>query len=159
MNQLKESSQKAYNVRQLCNHLDRFMLEYYFEPYPYRFDFHYRKILVFDAQSDAYLFLTPMEDYKKSFVLSDILPDIYRNVPKLPRCNFNEAKDELHRQLDTFSETAILNGISLVYEYVDEQTNDNEKLFVSTDGCESVQAVMDEIDAANRPFDLLFPQT
>ena len=82
MKQLKESTQRRYTIRQLCNHLERFILEHYPQPYPYRFDFHYRKILVFDAKADAYLFLTTMEDYKKSFVLSDILPDIYRNVPK-----------------------------------------------------------------------------
>ena len=58
------------------------MLEYYLDPYPYRFDFHYRKIYAYDSKADAYLFLTAMEDYQKSFVLSDILPDIYRNVPK-----------------------------------------------------------------------------
>lgn len=82
MKKLKESSQKAYNVRQLCNHLDRFMLENYLQPYPYRFDFHYRYIYVYDSKTDAYFFLAKMDDYAKGFVLSEVLPGIYRNVPK-----------------------------------------------------------------------------
>ena len=82
MKQLKESTQRRYTIRQLCSHLDRFMLEYYLQPYPYRFDFHYRNIYVYDSKTDAYLFLAKMDDYSKSFVLSDILPDIYRNAPK-----------------------------------------------------------------------------
>jgi len=79
MKQLKKSTQKRYSIRKLCNHLDRFMLEHYLPPYPYRFDFHYRKIYAYDSKSNAYLFLTTMEDYQKAFVLSDILPGIYRN--------------------------------------------------------------------------------
>ncbi len=82
MKQLKKSTQKRYGIRQLCNHLDRFMLENYLQPYPYRFDFHYRNVYVYDSKADGYLFLTKMDDYAKGFVLSDILPDIYRNAPK-----------------------------------------------------------------------------
>jgi len=83
MKKLKESTQKRYTIRKLCNHLDRFMLEYYLPPYPYRFDFHYREVRVYDSKVGAYLFLTKMEDHQKGFVLSDVLPDIYRSVPAL----------------------------------------------------------------------------
>ena len=87
MKKLKESTQKRYTIRKLCNHLDRFMLEHYLPPYPYRFDFHYREVRAYDAKAGAYLFLTKMEDYQKGFVLSDVLPDIYRNAPTLLGAN------------------------------------------------------------------------
>tara|TARA_Y100001938_G_C8007130_1_gene387956 strand:+ start:697 stop:957 length:261 start_codon:yes stop_codon:yes gene_type:complete len=81
MRQLAESTQKRYGIRKLCDHLDRFMQNYYLEPHPYRFDFYYWEVRIYDAKADAYLFLTKMEDYQKAFILSDVLPDIYGNVP------------------------------------------------------------------------------
>ena len=81
MKKLKESTRHRYTIRKLCNHLDRFMMERYLPPYPYRFDFHYREVRVYDAKAGAYLFLAKMEDHQKGFVLSDVLPNIYRGVP------------------------------------------------------------------------------
>lgn len=72
-----------------------------------------------------------------------------------PVRTFEEAKEMLHWELDQYPDGAILEGISLNVEYLDEATLEPVKLHITTDGCESVEAVVDEIEQASRPFDLV----
>ena len=72
-----------------------------------------------------------------------------------PVMTFEDAKEALHTELDTFPDEAILRGISVSVEYLDEASLEPVKLHITTDGCESVEAVLDEIEQASRPFDLV----
>tara|TARA_Y100000310_G_C20426151_1_gene689173 strand:+ start:281 stop:523 length:243 start_codon:yes stop_codon:yes gene_type:complete len=73
------------------------------------------------------------------------------------RMTFQEAKEALHTELDSFSDQEILAGVVVVVQYIDQSTGEHEKLYLQTDGLETVDQALSEIDKAKRPFDLLDP--